>query len=289
VVPRAEFDHRLLSAALAAGAEFRQRTVRAIDRRPDRVVVDGEFAGTVLIGADGANSIVRRFLGEAPNRGRHVVLAVRGYVPSPAGFEELYLRWDPSPGDRLGYAWAFPTAHGTVNVGYGSAGPGQNKASLVGRAAALLPGFAVEAAEMTGHLLPLSTHRPRPAAGNVLMVGDAASLINPLTGEGIFYALVSGALAGRAAVRPEAAERYSQALQVRFGRHHRQTRLLAQFVDRPGVMSAALRACSRDERVFARLLSVGLADGSFSVGELAWFAFAALAVRADRPRTGHDR
>ena len=47
----------------------------------------------------------------------------------------------------------------------------------------------------------MSTGRPRQPDGRVLLAGDAASLINPLTGEGIFYAVLSGALAGQAAVR----------------------------------------------------------------------------------------
>ena len=46
--------------------------------------------------------------------------------------------------------------------------------------------------------LPLSTRRPRLPDGRVVLAGDAQSLINPLTGEGIFYAVLSGALAGAA-------------------------------------------------------------------------------------------
>ena len=262
-------------AAVATGAIHRQHTVREIHQHVGGVIVDGRYTTPVLIGADGANSTVRRAAGQPPNRGRHLAVAVRGYAPAPDGFDELYIRWDPVPGDGLGYAWAFPTAHGSVNVGYGTAAPATSKARLVNRAAELLPGFAVESTRMAGHLLPLSTRMPRPAVGRVLLVGDAASLINPLSGEGIFYALASGALAGRAAVAADAGGSYARALRARFGRQHRQLRALYPLLDRPRVIEAAVRACGRDERVFRQLLSVGLGEGTLGIADLARFTASA--------------
>lgn len=275
VVPRAEFDFRLVTAAAAAGGVVRHHTVREIEQHADRVVVDARYAAPVLIGADGANSRVRRATGQPPNRGRHLAVAVRGYAPAPDGFDELYVHWDPVPGGGLGYAWAFPTAHATVNVGYGTAAPATSKARLLNRAIELLPGFAIESTRMTGHLLPLSTCMPRPAVGRVLLVGDAASLVNPLTGEGIFYALASGALAGRAAVAADAGFTYSRAMRSRFGRQHRQLRALYRLIDRPGAVEAFVRASGRDERVFRQLLTVGLGEGTLGLADLARFTAAA--------------
>lgn len=276
IVPRREFDHRLIIATIAAGAIFHRHEVHQIHQDEGGVVVDGRYSAPVLIGADGANSIVRRAAGQSPNRGRHLAVAVRGYAPAPDGFDELYIRWDPVPGDGLGYAWAFPTAHATVNVGYGTAAEGVNRAWLVKRAAELLPGFAIESTRMTGHLLPLSTRMPRLAVGRILLAGDAASQINPLTGEGIFSALAAGALAGRAAVADtDAGDTYSRALRARFGRQNRQLRALYPFLDRPRIIEAAVRACGRDERVFRRVLAIGLGDGTLSIADMARFAVAA--------------
>src|SRR6266540_7449189 len=66
-IPRMIFDARIVAAALAAGAVLRRHTVRGIEVRPDAVIVDGAVAARVVVGADGANSTVRRALGQPPN------------------------------------------------------------------------------------------------------------------------------------------------------------------------------------------------------------------------------
>jgi flavin-dependent dehydrogenase len=97
----------------------------------------------------------------------------------------------------------------------------------------------------------------------VLLAGDALSLVNPFTGEGIFYAVVSGALAGAAAARhpSRAAQRYGAALRRRLGRHLRHSRAAAALGQRPAIVDAAVRAATVDARVFARVVDLGLGDG----------------------------
>lgn len=270
VVPRAEFDARLLRAAMDAGAEFAVEKVTHVGR-------DGSVNGhraSVVIGADGANSAVRRAVGEPANHGRSLAVAVRGYAPTPPGTEsEIVLRWDTQRSGGLCYAWAFPTANGTSNVGYGlsSAAADHSRAHLERRARELLPEFDVAGTPLTGHTLPLTVARPQPAVGRVLLVGDAASLINPFTGEGIYSAIASGALAGAAAFSPDPAGRYRDALRRRFGRQHRQTAALYRIIDWPVVLNTVIRAASRDRRTFDRLLDVGLGDAAFTIADLARF------------------
>ncbi len=271
-VPRQVFDARLVTAAVGAGATLRRRAVRRIESRPDRVVLDGEISARVVVGADGAGSVVRRALGQRNNPDRHLALAIRGYAPAPAGPPTQLIvtsaaRWPA-------YAWSFPIGDGRANVGYGEVlrGDPLTRAHLVDRLAALLPG--TEPAGVTGlraHHLPLSTSRPVPGRGRVLLAGDALSLINPFTGEGIFYALCSGALAGTAAATApdQAARCYASALRRRLGLHLRHSSVAAWLARQARIVDAAVHAARRDEKVFDTVVELGLGDGLLDARTLA--------------------
>jgi geranylgeranyl reductase family protein len=267
VVPRAVLDSRLLTAALASGAQFRRHTVRRLEVCPTHVVVDGVLTAGVVVGADGAESVVRRALGAAPNPPHRLAIAIRGYAPVPAGLEDVQLittteqRWPA-------YAWSFPLGDGRANVGYGElVSGGVTREGLLAGLDRLLPG--VEAAELRAHRLPLSTGRPRQPDGRVLLAGDAASLINPLTGEGIFYAVLSGALAGAAAVHgATAGADYRRALRRRLGRHLLLSSAASWASRWPRVMDAVFRAAADDQRVFDDVVALGLADGRLTARAL---------------------
>ncbi len=220
VVPRTVLDARLVDAALAAGARFRRARVRRLEQRGGLVVADGELAARVVVGADGANSTVRRQLGAPPNPERALAIAVRGYAPAPAGPPEQLIAWVAEGWPA--YVWSFPTGTGIANVGYGL---------LRSR---------------------FSSFRPPPGRGRLLLAGDAASLVNPLSGEGIYYALASGRLAARAALlapdRP--AEAYRRLLAGALGRHLRHAAVLARAIRSPALAEAGLakRACASPRR-----------------------------------------
>ncbi|MCU1439246.1 MAG: geranylgeranyl reductase family protein [Rhodoglobus sp.] len=275
VIRRAVFDARLLRAAMVAGAEFEVAKVASLERQGASVtLVNGRWRAPVVIGADGSNSVVRRLIGEPTNHGRSLAVAIRGYAPTPDGSKrELTIRWDSQRSGGLCYAWAFPVADGTTNVGYGlsSAAKEHSRAHLERRLGALLPEFDLEGVALTGHTLPLTVSRPRPAVGNVLLVGDAASLINPFTGEGIHSAIASGAMAGRAALSSAPGANYAAALHARFGRQYRQTTTLYRIIDFPLVLDTVIRAGRNDPRMFDRLLEVGLGDAAFTLADLARF------------------
>jgi geranylgeranyl reductase family protein len=260
-IPRRVFDARLVAAAVRSGAELRRHTVRSLHDHGNAVRLDDAYRADVVIGADGAGSVVRRALGHRPNPGGHLAIAIRGYAPARDA-EQLIVttraRWPA-------YAWSFPIGDGTANVGYGEIlrGAPLSRAYLLDRLAELLPGRVAHG--LRAHHLPLSTHRPTPARGRVLLVGDALSLINPFTGEGIFYAVLSGALAGAAAAAgtDRVAARYGGALRRRLGRHLRHSGVAAWITRRPTVVDGALRAAQGDPAVFDRLAALGLGDGIF--------------------------
>ena len=264
-IPRVVFDARLVQAAVAAGVRLRRRTVRHVHARDGLVVIDGEIAAGAVVGADGANSVVRRALGYRPNPPGHLAVAIRGYAKLP-GNTVVEQRIVTSAAGWPAYAWCFPIGDGTANVGYGEVLRGRpvTRAHLLDRLAQLLPEFDV--AGVTGlraHHLPLSTRRPPIGRGRILLAGDALSLINPFTGEGIYYAVQSGALAGEAAARhpAQAAARYASAMRARLGRHLRHSSTVAWLARRRSIVDGAVRAARKDQAVFDTLVELGLGNG----------------------------
>jgi len=281
VMPRRVFDARLVQAAESAGVQRRTERVRRVEQRHDMVVLNGRIAARVVVGADGANSTVRRLLGVAPNPPGHLAVAVRGYGRAPAGSPEQLIAmvaegW-PS------YAWSFPVGDGTANVGYGLLRDrfegGKNQ--LHARLSAALPDAQPDAASLRAHHLPFSSRRPVPALGRVLLAGDAASLINPLSGEGIYYALLSGRLAGMCAVEDPsaAARRYPRLLADHLGRHLSHTRMFAGVIRHRRFVEAAVTAAAADQLVFDRMIDLTLGGGLVSARSLGRVAAAYVSPR----------
>ncbi|ASW56690.1 NAD(P)/FAD-dependent oxidoreductase [Plantactinospora sp. KBS50] len=302
-VPRRVFDARLVAAAVRAGAELRRHQVRRLEPRAGGVLLDGSLFAAAVVGADGAGSLVRRTLGHRANPDRHLALAIRGYAPADAGPVEQRIvtsqsRWPA-------YAWSFPVgwcgpadrrpaglrdSDGGANVGYGEVlrGTALSRRYLLDRLAELLPELdPAGVTELRAHHLPLSTHRPGPGRGRIVLAGDAMSMINPFTGEGIFYALLSGMLAGTAAATEPAgaADRYATALRRRLGRHLRHSSAGAFLARRPAVVDAAVWAARRDGRSFDTIAELGLGEGLLDARTLGMIGLG-LARRARRDAAG---
>jgi geranylgeranyl reductase family protein len=281
VVPRRVLDARILDAARAAGVVVRRHRVRTLERRAQEVVVDGELRCRALVGADGAESVVRRALGLALNGPGHVAVALRGYARTPAGGEgeqviRLMARRWPA------YAWAFPIGDGWSNVGYGELVTGSrlSRQHLETQLRTLLPEAVDGLRDVAAHRLPLSTRRPRVPAGRVVLAGDADSLINPFTGEGIFYAVLSGALAGRAALAGEAASpTYTRLLARELGGHLRDTTLVTRLARSPRLVDAAVAVVARRQSDFDTLVELGLGRGRLPAALLARVSMRAVSVR----------
>jgi geranylgeranyl reductase family protein len=271
VVPRSVLDARLVEAATAAGAELRQAGVRRLEQHEGRVVLDGELTARVVVAADGANSTVRRLLGAPPNPDRALAIAVRGYAPAPSGRPEQLIAWVDEGWPA--YVWSFPTGTGVANVGYGllrSRFHG-DRAELHRRLHDLLPGADPDPASLRAHHLPFSSFRPPPGRGRVLLAGDAASLVNPLSGEGIYYALASGRLAARAALTApsDPVPAYRRLLAKALGRHLRHAAVLARVIHAPALAEAGLGAAAGSQRMFDTLVELGLGQARITPGLVA--------------------
>lgn len=274
VVPREVLDARLVRAAVDSGVELRQHRVRRVERVPGGVVVDGSIRARTLVAADGPGSVVRRTLGIPSPQARHVAVAVRGYADLPQHLldrpPEQLLRLDAVGWPA--YAWCFPIGDGTANVGYGVVLGGRTQPTRSQLVAGLRRGlpWLGQVRGLRGHLLPLASAPVRAPDGPVLLAGDAASLVNPVSGEGIVYAALSGRHAGAAAVSAAVAEArggvdpgrtYRRAMARALGPHHAAVRGLALAGRRASLVDAAVRAADRRTSVFHDLVALALADG----------------------------
>ena len=170
------------------------------------------------------------------------------------------------------YAWAFDRGDGLANVGYGelvgaaTAARGRCCSSSSSGCSRAPPRRPTSAG--CGHHLPLSGRRWDQPDGPVLLVGDAACLVNPMTGEGIYYAVATGVLAGRGAARAlaegspaTAGAAHRRAVRRLLGRHLRHTSVAARLSEHPAVVDAGLRAAGRSRPAFDALVELGLGRG----------------------------
>ncbi|NPA22122.1 MAG: geranylgeranyl reductase family protein [Candidatus Micrarchaeota archaeon] len=218
VVRRYDFDNFLFreASSLENVDAFEGYTVFDLIKEGDQVVgvkardKDGnvhEFYGKIVVGADGMNSIVANKIGQFEKDPDHYVVAVRGYYDGVEGMKEvieIHFVEEALPG----YFWIFPLEGKKANVGMGMLlrDVQKHKANLKDIMDKIIkehPKFkdrfknAKLISEIKGWGLPLGSKRRKGYDNGVLLVGDAASLIDPFTGEGIGNALLSSKLAAQ--------------------------------------------------------------------------------------------
>ncbi len=221
MVMRDGFDTYLLKHA---EAEIREgTTVQNVEETSEGVRVqtsDGEqFESQFLVAADGANSVVARVLGLRPKRVMAGAIEVEAVVPA-----DVFARFADRPmfifGEiAAGYLWIFPKSdHLSVGIGAFHPRPGELQATL----ARVMPrfGISIEGQPRRGHPLPAYTRREPINTPRTLLVGDAAGLVDPFTGEGIRFAIKSGRLAVEAILSGHP-EHYGAAVDRQIGRSHR--------------------------------------------------------------------
>jgi geranylgeranyl reductase family protein len=198
---RRRLDAYLAEQAAAAGADFRDGAkvdeVELVDDGVTATVGDTRVRAKTLVGADGVNGVVARALGLD---GRELGVALEGNCRHDRIDRERYagrlvLEVGVVPG---GYGWAFPKGD-HVNFGIGgweSEGP-----RLRDHLRRLCAAHGVEPSDLTdlrGYRLPMRRPDSSLVRGRALLVGDAAGLVDPLSGDGLYEAFVSARLAAQA-------------------------------------------------------------------------------------------
>jgi geranylgeranyl reductase family protein len=202
MVMRDRFDAHLVAQAVNAGAELRDGTaLSALEQTGNRLRLQAgknTLTAQYVIGADGANGITARLAGFPPLSSVGAAIEVELAVP-----DRILARYRKAALLDLlcikdGYGWIFGKSdHLSVGLGVFH---GNGKQDL---RAALTRFLATHAdlrdgtiALQRGHRVPLAGGRQTRRRGHVLLAGDAAALADPLTAEGISYALASGRQAG---------------------------------------------------------------------------------------------
>jgi geranylgeranyl reductase family protein len=235
---RSRLDAFLLDAARERGVDVREG-VRVGIEAGNRIVLDGgeRVTAEVLVGADGANGITAKAVGLGS--GITYGVAYEGNVPYSVLHRERYARrlvleLADIPG---GYAWVFPKGdHANVGVG-GWQSEGPKLRDHLRRACEAHGLDPTELEELRGHRLPLRRPGTRIAAQRALLVGDAAGLIDPVSGDGMFECFVSSRLAAGAigdllSGRASNLEPYDRAVDDELAPLHRASWKLKQALDR---------------------------------------------------------
>jgi len=212
ITKRVELDHFLFQKAQALPnvSALTNFKVSNISRTNDGFLIttgDNDIQAKLIIGCDGANGISRKYLDPIQKDKLHYAGAVRAYYKNVTGIPnktfEIHFLKDLIPG----YFWIFPLPNGESNVGLDM--PSQNiierKLNLRQEMKAIIEKHpvikerfknAIPLTKIEGGGLPLGSKKVSLSGEGYMFCGDAAYLIEPLTGEGIGQAIISGRYAG---------------------------------------------------------------------------------------------
>jgi flavin-dependent dehydrogenase len=210
--------------------------VRGLKREQGRILIDieqegipGQLQADLVIGAEGDRSLTARQLGGLRKESDHYCAGIRTYYEGVSGFHEknfieLHFLRDTLPG----YLWIFPLTNGGANVGIGmlSSAIARRRTDLKDLLEKSLQqpslrerfSHARRTDPMRGWGLPLGSKKRKLSGDGFLLTGDAGSLIDPFTGEGIGNAMISGRIAAETAVSAIQSDRFDGGFLERYDR-----------------------------------------------------------------------
>jgi geranylgeranyl reductase family protein len=260
---------------------FQDHKVVDIKYQEHEVIVKTDkksFSGKMVIGADGTNSIVNRNLAKNKIEKDHYCAGVRQYFEHVDGFHEqnyieLHFYKDVLPG----YFWIFPLPNSQANVGLGmlSSEISKQRIDLKEKLSEIIKHHpnvkhrfknARALESIKGFGLPIGSKK-RPCSGNrYLLLGDAAGLIDPFTGEGIGNAIRSGRIAGNHALYAFQQNEfdanfnklYDREIYAKMWNELRISRSLQKLLHYPKIFNYIIHKANRNESV--RMLLTSMLD-----------------------------
>jgi geranylgeranyl reductase family protein len=210
---------------------------------------DTLFTGKIVVGCDGAQSMVNKKITGTKVDLDHYAGAVRAYYKNVSAIPDNTFELHFIKGILPGYFWIFPLPDNKANVGLGvlSSVVSKRKMDLRGSMQKIIretPRISDRfiKAELLGKIegfgLPLGSRKVEMSGDNFMLCGDAASLIDPLSGEGIGQAMVSGRYAGWQARRcfeqnnfsAAFMKQYDKQVYAKFWRRHRNSYRIQQLI-----------------------------------------------------------
>jgi geranylgeranyl reductase family protein len=264
VVPRVTLDDLIVQAAVNSGAQFRGGvTINDLETGPSSVTLraTGESiqARVAVIATGAATGLLSRagILRQQPQ----VMLAARAYFEGVSVADHFHLRFDGVP--LPGYGWVFPVGQGVANVGVGFLPRRKRRVArdvfddFVRRA----PIGGRQAGPVRGYPIRVDFLRSPTYGERTLLVGEAAGLVNPLTGEGIDYALESGLLAAQHLQQGTFdGPAYHRALHVRFGKIFRFSTQVRDWYCVPPLLNLLVPLANRQPALRQLLASIVLGE-----------------------------
>jgi len=301
VIPRIDLDNRILNLAKESGVEvyegysfvdFTSNEDKSLNVKVKNENEDIEFSTKILIGADGANSRIRKKLNYKHNSDWHKAIAIRAYIDSPNYleiFKERTLMFEINVSADKGYAWAFPSKGNLLNIGIGVPVSVFKKDNL--DINTLLDNFVSELEgrgvivenirKQKSYLLPFASSRPkRNKDFNVALIGDASSMINPMSGEGIFYGMEAGYLLAKNTHHvidsdriSHGIDRYEKEFTKRFRKHFLSCALARLILQSPFMTKRLLRIASRDQDTIDFVVELLFDEAYLTISEVLKIAY----------------
>ena len=296
VIPRIDLDNRILNLAKDLDVDvFEGYSFVSFEKDSDNKLVveikNGDnitkLGAKILVGADGANSRVRKQLNVNTNSDWHKAIAIRAYIDSPNYleiFKERTLMFEINVSAEKGYAWAFPSKGNLLNIGIGVPLNIFKKEKL--DINVLLQDFITQLTnrgvvvenirDEKSYLLPFASSRPKFKNDiNVALIGDASSMINPMSGEGIFYGMEAGYLLAKNTYNlidsPDITKGiadYEKAFSKRFRKHYLSCALARLLLQSPFMTKRLLKVASNDQNTIDFVVELLFDEAYLTFGEV---------------------